>query len=176
MTRLIELLSPLAHHPAVMGWSLAFVMLGKVIRGSKWLYVLFVLPGTVLHEASHLSVGWVLGAKPSRFSVMPKQNGRELTLGSVGFSRLTWWNALPIGIAPLLLIPLALLIILCAARYGFFSLESAGLGYLTAQCVMGCLPSSTDLNHAGKSAAIYALIGGVSWLLFHFATRYHVVG
>lgn len=171
MTRLVELLSPLVHNPAAMAWPVGFVAMGLFIKNSLWLYIPFVLPGTLLHELSHLTVGWILRAKPSRFTVIPKLDGQELTLGSVGFNNLKWWNALPIGLAPLLLLPLAFLVITYAARYSLLSLESVGLGYLAAQCGMGCMPSATDLRHSGKSAAIYALLGIGAWYLHHVSTR-----
>ncbi|MCD5364578.1 hypothetical protein LQT98_23165, partial [Chromobacterium aquaticum] len=108
MSVLEPLYAPFASSAAVLLWPALFLLLSRQLRRRAWFwpYVALSLPGTVLHELCHFLVGWLLRARPSRFSVWPRRNGRQLTLGQVGFSRLTWWNALPIGIAPLLLLPL----------------------------------------------------------------------
>ena len=176
MSVLEPLYAPFASSAAVLLWPALFLLLSRQLRRRAWFwpYVALSLPGTVLHELCHFLVGWLLRARPSRFSVWPRRNGRQLTLGQVGFSRLTWWNALPIGIAPLLLLPLGWGLLALAARGPWLSPAAAGLGFLAAQCWDGCLPSSTDLSHAGRSALAYgALLNALfgAYALLHYGFR-----
>jgi len=71
---------------------------------ATFLMVLFNLSGVVLHEVCHLVVGWVLGAKPVSFSIIPRKTDDGWVLGSVGFGRLNVFNSLPTAMAPLGLI------------------------------------------------------------------------
>ncbi len=65
-------------------------------------FAAFMFLGVLLHETLHLIIGAILNAKPVGMSVIPKR-GREGTmeLGSVCFSNITWYNALPLALAPL---------------------------------------------------------------------------
>ena len=71
---------------------------------SMWLAVLINLPGTVLHECAHFVVGILLNAKPVSFSLFPKKVDDHYVTGQVGFSNLKFYNALPVSMAPLLLL------------------------------------------------------------------------
>jgi len=74
---------------------------------------LVALPGVALHETSHLILGLVFRARPCGFNLIPERNHHGgWTLGSVEFGRVTALNAVPIALAPLLLLALA---------YGLFS-------------------------------------------------------
>jgi hypothetical protein len=69
------------------------------------------LPGVVLHELAHLLCGILLRAEPAGFSLIPQCRGAgRWTLGSVTFRRVTAFNAVPIALAPLGLLPLAYLV------------------------------------------------------------------
>ena len=61
---------------------------------SMWMSALINIPGTLLHETMHYLVGLVLNARPCNFTVFP-------TRGNV-----TFYNAVPAAMAPLLLLPL----------------------------------------------------------------------
>lgn len=61
---------------------------------------LLYLPGVFLHELSHLLVGLVLLAKPTKFSIIPnKANG---SAGEVHFRNVRAYNAFPIAFAPII--------------------------------------------------------------------------
>lgn len=66
-----------------------------------WVLALLRLPGTFVHEMSHFIVALILRGEPDSLSVIPHRDGRRVTLGAVGFARLTWYNAAPIALAPL---------------------------------------------------------------------------
>jgi len=76
------------------------------------LFWLCIWPGTALHEILHWIVGKCLGASPTHFSLIPREKYGDRVLGSVTFENITWWNSLPIGLAPLLAIPVVLSIAL----------------------------------------------------------------
>lgn len=68
------------------------------------------LPGTIVHESLHWLVGKLLGARPYNFSVVPQYGADHVTYGSVSFESFNTFNAAPTALAPLLGIPLALVI------------------------------------------------------------------
>ena len=82
--------------------ALVFFVLGLMVN--NWL---FLLPGTIAHEALHYVVGWFTSAGPTNFTVQP----RDGVYGEVWFSDLNQLNAFPVAVAPLLGIPLALMLV-----------------------------------------------------------------
>lgn len=65
--------------------------------------IIFLLPGTIIHEFWHFFIGLILNAKPVDFTIIPKRNENGgLVLGSVGFKNINFFNALPTALAPLL--------------------------------------------------------------------------
>lgn len=96
------------------GHALLFVAIGLVFRFLRrvpMIYVVARLPGTFAHELLHYLVGWLLGASrcPYRSAPRTRTVAGRLIYGRVEFARLRWWNEVPVGLAPLLLIPLAAL-------------------------------------------------------------------
>lgn len=73
---------------------------------SMFLTALVNIPGTFLHETAHFTVGLLLNARPTSFTLVPKRaSDGGYTTGSVGFKNLRFYNALPSAMAPLLLLP-----------------------------------------------------------------------
>lgn len=94
---------------------LAFVVLTLLISrflrvGKSNFYLAAVqnLLGTFLHELAHLLVGFLLGSKPTSFSLWPKKEKDFYIFGSVSHSHLTWYNAIPTALAPFTLLLLLL--------------------------------------------------------------------
>ena len=83
---------------------LAWLVVMRSTRSSKWQLAMISLPGTVTHEALHGMVGLLLFAKPKSFSIFPKRQGNTWVLASVGFTNLNIWNAAPVAFAPLLML------------------------------------------------------------------------
>ncbi|MBF0359248.1 MAG: hypothetical protein HQL70_11650, partial [Magnetococcales bacterium] len=84
--------------------------------------------GTFCHELAHLIVGFLLLAKPNKFSLWPtRQAGGGFVLGSVSFSNLRFFNAIPTAFAPLLLVILAYYV-----EQNFFAfIQKTTLTYIT---------------------------------------------
>jgi hypothetical protein len=89
--------------------SLALAFLIWLVTTLHPLFFLFSVVGTLCHELAHFSVGLLLGAEPTGFSIIPRRQGRTWELGSVTFANLRWYNAAPAALAPflVLLVPLA---------------------------------------------------------------------
>lgn len=135
-------------------------------RRSFWLVSLLALPGTFCHEVCHWVVGQVMNGQPVRFSVIPRREGRGYVLGSVHFANLRWYNAFFIGMAPLLMLPLA---------YGLFlwrlgarpvlGWPEAAMVYLLANLVFGSVPSWQDVRIAARSPIGWLLLAaGLAWV------------
>lgn len=125
-----------------------------------------VLPGTLVHELLHLIVGLLLNGKPVTLSLWPRQSAQgQWILGSVGFINLRWYNAVFIGLAPLLAIALSM--VLTPSPVGW-SLNQHDLWHwaLTAPVLAMCTPSATDWKLALRS---WPMIGAaLVWLAWHF--------
>ena len=76
-------------------------------RCGMWTYALVSLPGTVAHEFAHYLAGVALLARPRFPSLWPVQTTDGWRLGSVSFHA-TVWRAVPIAMAPFLLMLLSL--------------------------------------------------------------------
>jgi CDP-diglyceride synthetase len=130
-----------------------------------WLFSLLVLPGTICHELCHWLLGRLLGARPVRFTVIPKREGRGFVLGSVSFANLRWYNAFFVGMAPLLLLPAAYVLLLwrLGSNPAFGWLEGA-MVFLLANLVFGAIPSWQDLRIAARSPVGWLLLAGaLAW-------------
>jgi hypothetical protein len=142
----ISMAPDLPHLALFFGAGIALLLL----RSLRWLYVLVVLPGTILHELTHLITGFLLGAHPAKFSIVPRRKDGGLVLGHVQFARLRWWNAAPVCMAPLLLLPGAAWLALMAARGSF---ESSLLASAAAWIVaVSAIPSGKDFAEGIKGA------------------------
>ncbi|MBK5273533.1 MAG: hypothetical protein JJE30_00580 [Desulfuromonadales bacterium] len=124
------------------------------------------LPGVVLHETTHLLAGVLFRAAPYSFSLRPERNRVDggWILGSVVFGRVTAFNAVPIALAPLSLLPLAY----CVYRYWFDWLSPTLPNTLVLYAVVfiliyNALPSRQDIRVAcnWKSLLLYGTVTAV---------------
>lgn len=125
----------------------------RIFSSKPYLSALFHLPGTILHELAHFFVGLILFAKPIGFSLIPKKEGKLLTLGSVSFININFFNAIPTAFAPLLLLLLGVFLIFNFNQIENFFLIKHNVneimflilfGYILYSCVSSSLPSSQD--------------------------------
>jgi hypothetical protein len=150
---------------ATAGHIVAFALIGvllALLRKISWIYVVVRLPGTALHEASHYLLGLLLGARPVLFSVRPERAASgKLSLGRVEFAGLSWWNKAPIGLAPLLLLPLAIYLASLACSLAPTSWQALLLMYSSWICLLSSIPSITDLAHVLAGIFIAAIVVGI---------------
>ena len=123
---------------------LAVLVLVHVSRRWMPLYALVALPGTFLHECSHWLVALLLGGRPTAPSVVPSRVDGRWRLGSVGVRQVRWFNALPIGFAPLLLAPLAWFALWQATRIEPAHWLHWVVLYVAAVAAASCVPSTAD--------------------------------
>jgi hypothetical protein len=153
---------------------LAMFQLNRIAGSSNILVVWITrLPGVFLHELAHLLTGFLFRAEPSGFSLIPRRRGNgRWTLGSVTFRRVTAFNAVPIALAPMGLLPGAYYVY----RYWFHwlpvTLANTLLLY-TALFLLACnaLPSRQDVRVAcnWKSVLLYGSVSGVAgYVWFHY--------
>ena len=107
-----------------------------------------------------------MNGQPVRFSVIPRREGRGYVLGSVHFANLRWYNAFFIGMAPLLMLPLAYALFLW--RLGarpVLGWPEAAMVYLLANLVFGSVPSWQDVRTAARSPIGWVLLAvGLAWI------------
>ncbi|MBR1605969.1 MAG: hypothetical protein IJ660_07700 [Alphaproteobacteria bacterium] len=119
---------------------------------SMWVSALVNVPGTLLHELMHYLVGAFLNARPCNFTILPRRNLEgDYVMGSVGFQNITFYNAVPAALAPLLLLPIGFYL----NRYFLPNMVPTLLNYvlyvlLQTIIVENAIPSRTDFNVAGK--------------------------
>ncbi len=120
----------------------------NIFKRNTFIYILFNMPGTFFHELAHFFVGLITFGKPENFSLIPSISKESITFGSVRFSGLNFFNTLPIALAPYLLLPFSLILIvsfsnmLCVSNsLDYYSLLYAFIVYST---LISCFPSSVD--------------------------------
>lgn len=148
-------------------YAVLFVTTYGLVRCSlhPTVFALVAWPGTVAHELSHFLVGKILGGKPSSMSLWPKSlgNGRW-QLGSVSFTDLKWWNAPWTALAPMLLAPVSLLLVLTWLYPAWLAgdLRSAALAlYVCATLLQASWPSSQDFEVALPGLIVIAAALGL---------------
>jgi len=152
---------PIFHQP-LFWFDLLFVALccyaSRRFSNSRWLFALWVLPGTALHELAHWLMALVCRGRPGALSLWPNFRGRRWTLGYVTIGNPTWYNRVPIALAPLLLLPLA---VFCYWRW--VRLWPAAdfrhwlALYALAMLLPGALPSREDIQLAQPQLTVLGI-------------------
>ena len=75
-----------------------------------------VIQGTLLYELAYRITGALCGGRPLGLRLSPRYSGRQMVLGSVEFANLRWYNGVFIGLAPLSLLPTALMLMAWRVR------------------------------------------------------------
>lgn len=133
--------------------SLVFAMILRLLAKIHAIFFLFYLAGTFLHELAHFCAGVVTNARPVSFSVWPRRAAlNRWVLGSVSFANIRWYNAIFVGLAPVLVLSVPPLLAIArlkyASAYGWLDIL---LAVLIAPAYLSCLPSRADLAIALKS-------------------------
>ena len=115
------------------------------------LCALINIPGTLLHELMHFLIGLIFNAKPRNFTVVPhRDDSGGYVMGSVGFANITFYNAVPSALAPLLLLPIGFYV----NRYMLPMIDATFINYalyilLQTVIIENAIPSRTDFKVAG---------------------------
>lgn len=137
---------------------------------SMFMCALVNIPGTLLHELMHFSVGLFMNARPCNFTLFPRrgEDGRYV-MGSVGFTNITFYNAVPAAMAPLLLLPIGFYI----NRYILPQIEPTFINYilyvfLQTVIIENAMPSGADFRVAKKyflGVVMYGVLFGALVLM-----------
>ncbi len=117
----------------------------------RWplMFALAIWPGTIAHELLHFFAGWLAGAKPVSLSLVPRRKPEGgWVLGSVSFTRLRWWNSVPVGLAPLALLPGSVYLFMESISLPLLSATGMGIKLVAVQCLIAGWPSPRDWSHA----------------------------
>ncbi len=145
---------------------LAIALMLLWLRRWPLVYALCIWPGTVAHELLHFLAGWVAGAKPVSLSVIPRRNPEGgWILGSVAFTRLRWWNSVPVGLAPLALVPGGGVLFVQSMFLPLLSLQGAGIKFIAVQCLIAGWPSPRDWSHAIVGLLLTGLLALTAFML-----------
>jgi len=121
----------------------------SLFKGKVLWFALITLPATFFHELTHFIISLITGGMPRGFSVIPRkgENGGYV-LGSVSSYNITWYNGFLVGLAPLLLLPIAYLglKLLMVEEQSIVMLSV--YSYLIANLIEGSIPSTTDFKLA----------------------------
>ncbi len=150
--------------------TLLWVLLLRRYRRNILAFWLAALPGVVLHELAHWVVALATLGRPGVPRLIPKKLGpRVWALGLVPIRNPRWFNGAPIGLAPLLLLPLAAAVLM-EGTPGRFSWTGGWRFILppliAAECLLECLPSRQDLRLAALSIVPLAVLGTLIYLLW----------
>ncbi len=142
--------------------SLALAVLLWIVTAAHPLFFVFSVVGTLCHELAHFSVGLLLGAEPTNFSIVPRRTGRTWELGSVTFANLRWYNAAPAALAPLLVLLVPLGVAWWRTRGGLaFEPVDLAIMFFLAPQFLSFWPSPVDWKLAARSwpwAPLLALV------------------
>lgn len=136
----------------------------KILNRSKIFLILFNLPGTFFHEMAHFFIGLITFGKPVNFSLIPKIKDNSISLGSVSFINLNFFNTLPIALAPYLLLLLSIIlffsfsnILIKTKDINYYFIVYAFIVYST---LISSLPSKQDwyVAFSNKAGLIFYLI------------------
>ncbi len=135
---------------------------------SMWLSALVNIPGTLLHEFMHYFIGMLLNAHPCNFTIFPRRgDDGNYVMGSVGFRNVTFYNAIPASMAPLLLLPIGFYL----NRYFLPYMQATFVNYilyvlLQTIIIENAMPSKADFKVAGMYISGVLLYGFVLLSLF----------
>lgn len=139
-----------------------------LVPGGGRLSLLLRFPSTVLHESAHYAVGFLTGGRPAGFRITPRREKKRgifgskerWLLGSVTLRRPGIISALPSALAPLLFLPLAVL--LYRHWFHWFPADlghSSLLGVAILILLSASVPSIRDLEAAFSRPAGVLLYG-----------------
>lgn len=134
------------------------------LKNRFWVFALLALPSTFFHELMHFLIALLTHGRPKSLSLLPRRDGGYYHLGHVQVANLTSLNAPFIGMAPLLLIPLAWWMTVTYLPTHADTWHGLGWGYFIASLLYGSLPSGSDWRIVWRSPVMVLGIGALGLL------------
>lgn len=140
------------------------MMLLHFSRKFGTVFLLITFPVTLAHELMHLVLGFLTAGQPSNFRIFPRRSAGGYILGSVTCNNVRWYNGLFIGLAPLLLLPLAFAVLVWRVRLQPQPVMSEVTWALAiAGLAVASLPSIQDIRVAlASSWLLIAMLAGLA--------------
>ncbi len=136
---------------------------------NKFMFIIYRLPATFLHELTHLIVGLLTNAKPSKASIIPhKQEDGSWRLGSVTFNNIRWYNGALVGLSPLLLGLVFTPLIPSQWAFSHTQIKDLLVWLAMAYIIPSAIPSSQDFKVAIASLIPVAVICGITFLFLKY--------
>ena len=111
--------------------------------------ILFDLPGTILHELSHYIIAFIIGCRPTGFTVIPRRVANGWMIGEVKITKGRGLHLIIVAFAPLLLIPLAFWVDYHFFYYFSYTYTNIFLYfYILINILVSAIPSTVDFKVA----------------------------
>jgi hypothetical protein len=133
-------------------------------KAAMWLMAFLFLPGTLMHELSHLVMAMLLLVRTGRLTVWPRMEADRLVMGSVQVAQPDRLRRLLIGVAPGLVgISLIFGALWAYQTYGLGTswYWTVGLGYLIFQLGNTLFSSRADLEGALGLLVVVVITAGI---------------
>lgn len=153
------------------GMIIGFFYIFNYLKNQFILFAIFILPGVFMHELAHLIMSFLTRGKPVKFSVIPEKREDRYIMGYVLSANIRWYNAMFIGLAPLLWIPVGYFsapYILAEQNMVLFIVET----YFLATVLYASIPSSQDFKLAIQFSWLPALVILCSTLLYFYGGQF----
>ena len=150
----------------------ALALLLRSATGVHPVFFIFTVAGTLCHELAHFFAGLVANARPVGLTVIPRWIGRgkrgsgngHWELGSVTFANLSWYNAAPAALAPLMVLAIPLAVAwwrtrAIAAPGAHYGPADLALAFLLAPQLLSFWPSPVDWRLAARSWPWLPILG-----------------
>ena len=152
--------------PPGLTYGASVIGLMVLLHLSRQLGVVFLLitfPITLAHELTHLVFGYLSGGQPSGLRILPRRSARGYILGSVTCNNVRWYNGLFIGLAPLILLPLAFVVLIWRVHLQpQAAMSEAPWALAIAGLAAASLPSIQDMRVAlASSWLLIAVLAGL---------------
>ncbi|HEU4777819.1 MAG TPA: hypothetical protein VFS95_13430 [Telluria sp.] len=145
--------------------SVALALVIRVLAATHPFFFLFTAAGTMCHELAHLVAGWLTGAQPGGFTIIPRRKGANWQLGSVTLNRVRWYNAAPAALAPFAIIVIPFAVGWWRTRgVWHFQAVDALIAFALAPQFLSFWPSKVDWVIALRSWPWLFILGALAWL------------
>lgn len=142
----------------------------RFVKSRKFVvYILsfLFLPGTFIHEFSHLMTAVMLRVSVSDMEFIPKIQGNSVRLGSVSIAKTNPFSRFIIGIAPFVIGVFIILAVLSYKdfSYSFKDLFSILIFYFVFQVGNTMFSSKKDMEGALELCLAVLILGGIFYLI-----------
>lgn len=123
---------------------------------------LYNLIGTFSHELSHFVVAFIFNAKPTSLTLIPRKAGDVWILGGVTCRNVDWYNAFPVGVAPIVLAPLSYMLYISNFElFGIIMIDNFIRVFVAVVLLYSSIPSMQDIKVAVSKPIGVMFYGGI---------------